>query len=661
MILLRSLPKFVGEWTQSHNDCIWRECRTAGSPARPRPIVQSVAHRVPGEAGRLHPEMSEHASWRSRGPRFLAHDRGVGGRTSEGEGGSFRLPTPDSRLGSGLALNRRQALLGTAGAGLIAALPGIRSHTAAYQGDEPTRPEGPTAPAGTPRSGGRLVVGTPRQPDSLHPWLASTVAAFDVLEGVMDGLLRYTAEGRLRPALAEGFSISDDGLTYTFTLRQDVRFHNGEPFTGEDFVAAWELSQDREFDALSTLGWQKVESVDLPDEATLVVTTTEPYAPFLSTVATTYLCPRAALAEGVASFREVFASAPVGTGPFRVTGWEPGGRVSLARWEDYWGEPAHLEGIDYRVLPGPDRLLAALAAAEIDLAGGAGAIPPARVDEAMAIPGLTVFRHGTMNWQHIDLKQLGFLRETSVRQALDFATPRERIIAEILSGRAIPAFADQSPESWAYDETLRPRPFNPERAASLLDEAGLLAGADGVRQRDGKRFEIDLWGVQEDEQARAILEMIAAEWNAIGVSTLTQYAPSEDLWGPLGYQFSDRMTGCLYTWTNANDPDDLFYWHSSQIPVSPGSAGGNMPAFFYPYEFQEEIDDLTANAASTLDLAQRQDIYGEIQDLLLKEVPVIFLYWEEAFPTARTNVGGFWPSAWTPLLWNAADWYLVEP
>ena len=203
----------------------------------------------------------------------------------------------------------------------------------------------------------------------------------------------------------------------------------------------------------------------------------------------------------------------------------------------------------------------------------------------MSIPGLTVFRHGTMNWQHIDLKQMGFLHETPVRQALDFATPRERIITEILSGRAIPAFADQSPESWAYNETLRPRPFNPERAASLLDEAGLLPGADGVRQRDGKRFEIDLWGVQEDDQARAILEMIAAEWNAIGVSTLTQYAPSEDLWGPLGYQFSDRMTGCLFTWTNANDPDDLYLLALVADPGQPRQLWGQSAGVLLPLRF----------------------------------------------------------------------------
>jgi peptide/nickel transport system substrate-binding protein len=549
-------------------------------------------------------------------------------------------------------------MLGSAGVGLVIVgwrLPGA----VASQASEPARPDGPTAP-GRARPGGRLVTGATREPDTLHPWLAGTTAAFDILDGVMDGLLRYTAAGRLQPALAEGFSISEDGLTYTFRLRQGVRYHNGEPFSGRDFIAAWDLARDREFDALSTLGWQKIADVDLPDDATLVVATTEPYAPFLSTVATTYLCPAAALAEGVESFRDIFSVAPVGTGPFRVTGWEPGNAVELGRWDGYWGESALLEGIRYHVLPDVDTLLAGLATGEISVAGGAGALPPDRVDAASTTPDLTVIRHGTMNWRHIDLKQMAFLRETPVRQALDFATPRQRIIDEVLAGRAVPAFADQSPESWAYAETLRPRPFNPERASSLLDDAGLIPGDDGVRARDGKRFEIDLWGVEGDEQARLTIEIIAAEWNAIGVSTLPRYAPANELWGPLGYQFSDRMTGCLYTWTNANDPDDLFYWHSSQIPASPGGSGGNLPAFFYPYAFQEEIDRLTVNAASTLDLAQRQTLYGDIQALLLDEAPVIFLYWEEAFPAVRANVGGFWPSAWTPLMWNAAEWYLAD-
>ncbi len=555
-------------------------------------------------------------------------------------------------------LDRRQAVLG---AGAVALLGAPAWNVRGRQEVEPIRPTGPTTPPGLPQRGGTVVVGAPREPDSLHPWLASTVAAYDVLDGVMDGLLRYSAEGKLRPALAEGFSISDDGLSYTFALRQGVRYHNGEPFKGEDFIAAWELAQDREFGALSILGWQKVESVDLPDRATLVVTTTEPYAPFLSTVATTYLCPRSALAEGIASFREIFGRTPVGTGPFRIAAWEAGADIELERWNDYWGTPAALDGIRYRPFAGPDRLLEALSAGEVDIAGGAGAIPHGNVEAALAIPELTLFGHGTMNWQHVDLKQMAFLRETGVRQALDYAVPRDAIIADLLSGRATAAFADQAPESWAYSGTLRPRPFDPERAARLLDDAGLLPDDEGVRTRDGKRFEIDLWGVEGDELARQILEMIAAAWNALGVSTLVQTAPPDELWGPLGYQFSDRMTGCLYTWTNANDPDDLFYWHSSQIPASPGGSGGNLPAFFYPYEFQEEIDRLTTDAALTLDFAERQRLYEAIQALLAREVPVLFLYWEQAFPAARDDIGGFWPSAWTPLLWNAAEWYVAGP
>jgi peptide/nickel transport system substrate-binding protein len=531
---------------------------------------------------------------------------------------------------------------------------------AASQSSDLIVPSGPTAPSGDPVRDANVVVGTTLEPDSLHPWEARTLAAFDVLDGVMDGLLRYTSEGKLAPALAEQFGISDDGLVYTFRLRQDVRYHNGEPFSGDDFIAAWELSQRREFDVLSTLGWQKIDNAELVDDTTLVVTTTEPYAPFLSTVATTYLCPRASLSEGVDSFREVFADTPIGTGPFRITGRERGAGIELGRWDDYWGSPAKLKSVRVRILTDAEALLNELERGEIHVAGGGGGVPAGRVEDALGLPDVDVFQLGTMNWQHVDLKQMAYLRETPVRQALDFATPRERIVGDLLAGHAVPAFADQSPVSWAYSETLQPRSFDPGQAAKLLDDAGLVVGDDGVRVRDGKRFEVELWGVEGDQTSEAIIGAIAREWNAIGVSTLPQSAPPDRLWGPLGYQYSDRMTGCLYTWTNANDPDDLFYWHSSQIPSSPGGSGGNLPAYFYPYAFQDDIDSLTVDAASELDFGRRQELYGEIQALLAREVPVIFLCWEQAFPASRNTVGGFWPSAWTPLFWNVAAWYLVS-
>ncbi len=574
-------------------------------------------------------------------------------------------------------LSRRGLIERAAGLGIAAPVIGVMLHAtsdaavggARWQAEAtpPAQAPGtispglPSAPAGEPRQGGTLTIGAMIEPDTLHPWLVSTVAGFDLLDGIMDGLFRYNSEQRLQAALAEGFDISDDGLVYAFALRPDVVFHNGDSFTAADVVAAWETKLDPAFGAYSILGWDKIATIDIRDELTVIIQTTEPYAPFLSTVATTFLCPSRAIAEGLDAFRERFAGAPVGTGPFRLVAWEPGERIVLERFTNYWGPAPVLDDIVYQIVPGPEEQLDGLRSGVYQLAGGAAAISPTRIDEALAIAGVAVYEHPTQNWQHIDLKQVGFLRESLVRRGLDYATPRQRIIDELLAGHAIPAVADQAPGTWAHDPRLEPRPYDLEQAAALLAEAGLRPGNDGVLRRDGQRFVIELWGVSGDQLAERIIAMIAASWNAVGVFAIPRFETAATLWGPLGYQFSDRMTACLYTWTNANDPDDIFYWHSSQIPTSPTASGGNLPAFFHPYEFQAEIDELTTEAALALDIEVRRELYWDIQEVLSFEAPVIFLYWEQAFPATAANLGGFWPSAYTHLLWNAADWYFTDP
>ncbi len=514
----------------------------------------------------------------------------------------------------------------------------------------------PTTP-GERHEGGTLVVGALAEPFTLHPWLADA-AGLDVLDGVVEGLLRYNAAGRLQPVLADDFAIASDDMTYAFTLREGVRFHDGTELTSADVAASWQGQREAGAFGQGSLAWAKITSIDAPDPRTVVVRTSEPYAPFLSTVAVAPVLPADLLAS--ADAEALLASAPIGTGPFRIAGWAPGQAIELVRFDDYWGESANLDGIEIRFAPGADAILGGLAAGEVHLSGGALGLPAIDGQAATDIPGVVVTEHPTPNWLHLDLKQVGFLRERAVRQALDFATPREGIVADILGGRAIPAFADQMPESWAYHPTLRPRDFDPERAAGLLADAGLRPGRDGALARGGVPFRLELWGVAGDPQAEAILTVIASAWSALGIAIRLRFAEPEQLWGPLGYQFSDAMTACLFAWTNGNDPDDLFYWHSSQIPTSPTAPGGNLPAFFHPYAFQDEIDALTARGASTLDLDERRDAYHQIQELLAREVPVIFLAWEKAYPASRTEVGGFDPSPWTGLLWNAGEWALYE-
>jgi len=523
---------------------------------------------------------------------------------------------------------------------------------------------GPTKPSGTPQQGGILTVGTTEEPDTLHPWLTQLVTTNNIVSGMLDGLLTYDSTEKLQPALATALpEISKDGLTYTFKLRQGVKFHNGDPFTAQDVVNSWKMIVNPDFAAFSTQGWDQITDMQTPDEFTVVMKTKEVYAPFVSYVAggnggvSSAIAPSQEMAKGPDKFKQDYGQAPIGTGPFKFVEWQHKAQITMERFPDYWGEKAKLDKIIYRNVGDDNTLMVQLRTGEIHMADQINAL---RVDEALTNDKIVVLEHPSQAWEHIDLKNIGFLRETAVRQALDFATPSAEIISRLLKGRGLPSIADQAPGTWAYDPNIQPRPYDPEQAKKLLDGAGLKPGKDGVRERDGQPFEIELWGVSGDSLVTQVVQVIAAAWNQIGVKTSANFQDTSTIWGPEGYQFTDKMTGGYYSWFNGNDPDDSFYWNSSQIPKSPTGTGGNAPAFFYKYNFQDKIDALTNQGVKTIDQAQRKQIYWQIQELLHEEVPVIFIYWEKIFAPVTKNLGGYWPSSFNNLLWNAQDWYLTK-
>jgi peptide/nickel transport system substrate-binding protein len=132
------------------------------------------------------------------------------------------------------------------------------------------------------------------------------------------------------------------------------------------------------------------------------------------------------------------------------------------------------------------------------------------------------------------------------------------------------------------------------------------------------------------------------------------------IWGPNGYQFTQAMTAAYFSWQNSVDPDDAYYWSSTQIPTSPTGTGGNLPAYFHKYTFQAQIDQLTAAAAAELDQEKRKALYWQIQELLHEEVPCIFMWWPNGFPAAIKNLAGLWPSAANQLFWNVEQWALTQ-
>lgn len=579
-----------------------------------------------------------------------------------------------------------------------------------YQDGQPVAITAPTAPEGTPQQGGQIIIGTTEEPDTLHPYLTMLVTGNDVIFGIFDGLLEYDGTQTLQPCLAESWEISDDGLTYTFHLRQDVTFHDGAPFSSADVKASYDVIMNPEFGAWSTLGWREITSLETPDEYTVVMMTAAPYAPFLCYVgASTVIVPQGAIAKGIDSFKQEFGRAPYGTGAFKFSEWKAKQSITLTKNETYWGGAPYLDTLVYSIIPDSNTFMVQLKTGEIDLAGSAGNISAQQVDEALGVDGLTVFEHPGQSWSHLDLKIISHLRQTKVRQALDFATPSEQIINQLLKGRATASIGDQAPGTWAFDETITPRPFDLDQAAQLLTEAGLTKNGDGIWEGPtpageptypGRIYaawlaeqgsatpeasaspvaavfqgtddvdatnltgpvmplEIELWGLAGDDQSQQVLEIVNAAWTQLGVKSSTNFQDVSTIWGPDGYQFNEKMTACLYSWTNSNDPDDMFYWESTNIPDTPTGTGGNVIAYFYPFNFQTKIDELTRAGAVETDQAKRKEIYDQIQALLHEEVPCTFMWWGSQFPVAKNNIGGYWPNAFNNLLWNAEKWYLV--
>jgi peptide/nickel transport system substrate-binding protein len=580
-------------------------------------------------------------------------------------------------------ISRRGLIRRAAALGIAAPVVGIMLHATSdevlgapnqvrLQSDKTVPADAPTKPAGEAQQGGSLTAGTNEEPDTLNPYITQLVTGTDIITGIMDPLLRYDSKQQLQPSLAEGFEISNDGLTYTFKLRQGVKFHNGDAFGPQDVINTWKMIMNPDFGAFSQLGWEKITDITSPDPATVVMKTKEPFAPFIAYVGTEYESPSKELAKGPEKFKQEFGRAPVGTGPMKFVEWQAKQQITVEKFADYWGEKSKLDKITIRILPDDNTQLVQLRTGEIQMAAGAGALGATRVDEALKIEGVSVLEHATLGWSHVDLKQMDHLRQTKVRQALDFATPSQQIIDKLLKGRALPSVADQAPGTWAFNADIKPRPYDLDQAKKLLAEAGLTPGEKGVLQGkvptkdpntpDGevKPLEIDLWGIAGDTAAQQIVQVIAQSWNSIGVKTNPQFQDVSTIWGPEGYQFNQKMTGCLYGWFNSNDPDDLFYWYSSQIPKTPTGTGGNLPAYFHQYGFQAEIDRLTAAGARETDQEKRKQIYFQIQQLLHDEAPVIFIYWGKSFPVVTQKLGGFWPSAFNRMLWNVQDWYLTK-
>ena len=313
----------------------------------------------------------------------------------------------------------------------------------------------------------QITIGIPQDLNSLDPNVAKGSGTQEILFNIYEGLYKPDSDGNLIPAVASDYTVSEDGLTYTFTLRDGVKFHNGNPVTVGDVKYTFEKCAGAETGEVLVSAFSNLESIETPDEKTVVIHLTEPNKNFLAMISTV----EAAI---VPADVEDLETTPVGTGPYMFVSRSLQENVVLKKFDEYWGEPAHIEDITLKVIADSDSIVMNLNGGAVDMM--------ARVSTAQAAELNDQFEtlEGTMN-----LVQAMFLNNAVepfnnelVRQALCYAVNKQEILDFVSDGKGTPIASNIFPAFGKYytEELNDIYTTDAEKAKELLAEAGYPDG-----------------------------------------------------------------------------------------------------------------------------------------------------------------------------------------
>lgn len=471
------------------------------------------------------------------------------------------------------------------------------------------------APEGEPKAGGVLRFARPEEPLSWDPIVPSDNGSIWAMMQIYDQLVQInrTSDG-IEPDLAESWEISDDGLVYTFHLRE-AKFSNGDPVTAEDVKFSIERSASPQ-NAYSFL-FTAIKSVDIIDDRTVQITLKQPYAPFLANLAlfTASIVPK----EVVEELGDEFGQNPVGSGPFMLQEFKKGVHSILVRNPFYWkeGRP-YLDEIQMLFVPDDNTRVLQLRAGEVD---AINVVPFNQIDSLKQEPGIEVlieplFRFDTI-WLNHDVAPLDDVR---VRQALNYGLDKQAIIENVFFGYGEVA-NHFMPKMQFWSPDIEPYPYDPERAKQLMAESSAPQG-----------FELTMMVPTGDVVSKQIAEIAKEQWAELGVDVEIQELD-------VGTAYENFSAGnyesfVQYITSDVIDDDELAaiqfdYW-----------AVGGFHSFFTNYK-SERASELVRAAAATLDPEERAALYRELQETVVEEAPTVALAFTPARNAVRDYVEGF--------------------
>ena len=507
----------------------------------------------------------------------------------------------------------------------------------------------PVVPLGAqsqPVTGDTIVVGSIGDASRLLPILATDSASGDIVGLLFNGLLKYNEQLEIVGDLAQSWTVSDDGMTLTFVLRPNVRWHDGQSVTADDVRFTYEKLVDPAVHTPYSSSYELIESVQVIDPRTIRVHYRQPFAPALESWMMGVIPKH--LLEHEDLNTTAFLRHPIGHGPYRFVRWKTGELIELSANPDYFEHRPHIDRYLYRVIPDQATLFLELLTSGVDLTSLTPLQYRRQTNTSFIQRSYRKFRYPSFGFTYLgyNLKDERF-KDLRVRHAINLAIDKQALIDGVLYGLGTVATGPYPKESWAYDPSIAPADYNPSAAKALLKEAGWVDhDSDGWLDREGQPFRFTLLTNQGNEVRRQVAELVQQQLKAIGIDVKINIIE----WSTFVHEFIDkrRFDAVLLGWSLSRDPDLYDLFHSSKTK----EGEYNFVGYASP-----EVDALLERGRRTFDREERQRIYRQIHRHLSEDQPYTFLFVPEALPIVSSR---FRNVVATPIGigYNFIDWYV---
>ncbi len=526
------------------------------------------------------------------------------------------------------------------------------------QGPLPTPPSAATAapkptaaPAVAAKPGGSVVSAAASDAVSLHPY-KTTDSGSRGYQGLVYGaaLIKYDPRTlELVPEAATGWSVSDDRLTYTFKLRDDLFWSDGVPITSADYKWTFDqaIKPENQYPYISNL--RPIESFEAPDPRTVVVKLKEPVVVGLETADAVTPLPKhiwETLDWNDPSKNPQVMAPTVASGMYILKEWVKDDHATFVANDRYLRGRPLIETATIRIVPSVEVAYQMLKTGEVDYAS----FTPDNYPDAKKLPNVTVYEWwpAAASWSYLGFNlRRPWLQDVNVRHALARAMDRNAIAEHVLNGLARPTYTVFPTSSWVHNPNVLKNDYDPESSKTLLDQAGWVPGPGGIRHKDGKPLKLRiLFGPNTSRTRERIAAVAQQAWKDLGVEAEVQGLE----WGtylstlkspPFDWDIS------VLGWNSTLEPHWMNQiWREDSIP--------ELNAVGY---VNKRVEQLFDQGLREFDREKRKAIYQEIQDVISKDAPYVFLTTDLSYIGISNRIGGIEP---TPLgiAHNREKWFV---